>query len=39
MCPYKSKSEGDLTQRRGRENMTTEADVDMWPQPWNACSE
>lgn len=39
MCPYKSKSEGDLTQRRGRENVTTEADVDMWPQPWNACSE
>ena len=39
MCPHKSKSEGDLTQRRGRENVTAEADVDMWPQPWNACSE
>lgn len=29
MCPYKSKSEGE---RRGRENVATYADVDMWPQ-------
>ena len=37
MCPCKSKSEGDLRQRRGRENVATDADADMWPQPRNAC--
>lgn len=31
-CPYKGKTEGDLTRRRGEDNVTKEAEIGVtWP--------